>query len=203
MFGQFTQIYDTFRAIDVLATHSKVDANRIAVMGFTRGGNAALYSALTRFQTAWGPKKARIAGHLPFYPACNFVLVGETEVTTAPIREFHGSDDDWTPAAPCRDYIGRLAAAGYDAKMTEYPGALHGFDSPRNPARFSDPDAQTSRNCMRKEVDGRLVNAETGRLFSYSDSCVGYGPSSQYNDASATASQEAVKTFLRDLFWGR
>ena len=103
--------------------------------------------------------------HLAFYPACNFQLIGELKVADAPIREFHGTDDDWTLAATCRAYIDRLAAAGSDAMMTEYEGALHAFDSPRNPARFSNSDNQTSRNCMRKEVDGKLLNVATGGLF--------------------------------------
>lgn len=200
LFGQFTQIYDAYRAADALADHPKIDATRIALMGFSRGGNAALYSAMTRFQKTFGPSKGRIVAHLPFYPACNFQLVGELEVADAPIREFHGTDDDWTPAAPCRSYIDRLAAAGEDATMTEYKGAIHAFDSPRNPARFTDSDNQTSRNCMRTEVDGKLLNAATGRPFSYSDACVEFGPSSQYNDAAATAAQAAVKAFLEEVF---
>lgn len=200
LFGQFTQIYDAYRAADTLADHPRVDASRVALMGFSRGGNAALYSAMTRFQKSFGPTKARIVAHLPFYPACNFQLIGELKVADAAIREFHGTDDDWTLAATCRGYIARLAAAGHDATMTEYKGALHAFDSPRNPARFSDSDNQTSRGCMRKEEDGRLLNAATGLPFSYSDACVEFGPSSQYNDAAAMAAQAAVKAFLNDVF---
>lgn len=203
LFGQFTQIYDAYRAADALADHPRIDGSRVALMGFSRGGNAALYSAMMRFQKSFGPSKAHIVAHLPFYPACNFQLVGELEVADAPIREFHGSDDDWTLARTCRDYIDRLAAAGSDATMTEYKGALRAFDSPRNPARFTDSDNQTSRNCMRKEVDGKLLNAATGRPFSYSDACVEFGPSSQYNDPAATAAQAAVKAFLNEVFGGK
>ena len=36
--------------------------------------------------------------------------------------------DNWTLAGPCRAYINRLAEAGYDAVMTEYPGVGHAFD---------------------------------------------------------------------------
>ncbi|WP_244436195.1 dienelactone hydrolase family protein [Sinorhizobium fredii] len=200
LFDQFSQIYDAYRAADALADHPRIDASRVALMGFSRGGNAALYSAMTRFQKTFGPSKARIVAHLPFYPACNFQLVDELKVADAPIREFHGTDDDWTLAATCRAYIDRLAAAGNDATMTEYKGALHAFDSPRNPARFTDSDNQTSRNCMRREEDGKLLNAATGRPFSYSDACVEFGPSSQYNDAAVTAAQAAVKAFLEEVF---
>lgn len=189
--------------MEVLAAHPKIDGSRVAVMGFSRGGNTALYSVLARFQKSFGPKEGRIVAHLPFYPACNFELVGQLDVASAPIREFHGADDDWTLAASCRAYIDRLADAGHDAQMTIYPSALHAFDSPRNPARHADSSWQTSRNCLRREEDGRLINAATGKPFTYADAGVEYGPSAQYNDAAATAAQVAVKAFLTELFAGK
>lgn len=199
-FGQFSQIYDTYRAVEALAANPKIDGARVAVMGFSRGGNAALYSAMVRFQTAFGPTNGRIVAHLPFYPACNFELADQMNVAAAPIREFHGADDDWTPAAPCRAYVGRLSAAGHDARMVEYPGALHAFDNPRIPSWHADPGWQTSRNCLRREKNAQLVNAATGKPFSYADACVEYGPSVKFDGAAAADAQEAVKAFLTEIF---
>ena len=198
--GQFTQIYDTYRAVEALAAHPKIDGSRVAVMGFSLGGNSAFYSAMARFQKSFGPKEGHIVAHLPFYPYCNFELADKLNVERVPIREFHGADDDATPAAPCQAYVDRLADAGHDVQMTVYPDALHAFDDLRRPARSADPDRKTLRNCQFREENGQLVNAATGKPFTYADACVEYGPSYQYNDAASTAAQAAVKAFLADLF---
>ena len=119
---EFTQIYDTYRAVEVLAAHPKIDGARVAVVGFSLGGITALYSAMARFHQSFGPQEGKIVAYLPFYPYCNFGLVDELNIVSGPIREFHGGDDDATPAAPCRAYIDRLAEAGHDAQMTILSG---------------------------------------------------------------------------------
>ncbi|NLS08190.1 hypothetical protein HGP14_33910 [Rhizobium sp. P32RR-XVIII] len=193
------QFYDTYRAVDVLAGHPRIDPSRIAVMGFSRGASAALYTSMRRFQTLYGSTKAPIAAHVSFYPACNIQFIGELDVADAPIREFHGAADDTTLATTCRDYIARLAATGKDAVMTEYPGAHHGFDN-RDARPGLVENAQTSRNCQRREEDGKILNVETGKPFSYDDACVALGSTVGYDKVAAEAAQAAVKRFLAEVF---
>lgn len=191
------QFYDTYRAVDVLAAHPRIDPSRIAVLGYSRGGTIALYTSLRRFQNAHGPTKTRIAAHLSFYGACNIQFIDELDVADAPIREFHGSADDQTLAAPCRDYISRLNAAGKDAVMTEYPGAHHGFDVPDAVPNLM---AQTSRNCQRREEAGKIVNVATNKPFTYDDACMELGSTERYDKAATEAAQAAVKKFLTEVF---
>jgi dienelactone hydrolase len=197
--GALTRIYDAYRAVDVLAADPRIDPDRIAVMGFSMGGIAALYGAMTRFQRNFGPERGRVVAHLAFYPLCNYTFVGELDVADVPIREFHGGADDYAPPAPCRDYVARLAAAGHDAALTEYPGALHQFDGEEVP-KWVDATAPTTRNCHRVERDGVLVNAATGHPFTFADACVEYGPSMGYDADAVAHAQAAVTALLQQVF---
>ncbi|WP_287205162.1 dienelactone hydrolase family protein [Mesorhizobium sp.] len=118
----------------------------------------------------------------------------------APIREFHGAADDWTPAAPCRDYIARLRATGKDVHMTEYSGALHSFDERGTAPGYVIHSAQTARKCRRREEDGKIINIETGRPFTYNDACVELGPTVGYDKGATEAAQAAVREFFSGLF---
>jgi dienelactone hydrolase len=198
--GEFNNIIDTFRALDLLSTDPRINPERIAVMGFSRGGIAALYSSMERFQLLYGSEKAKLAAHLPFYPPCNFALEGDLKVGPAPIRAFHGEADIWNPLPACRAYIERLKAAGHDAAITVYPNAQHAFDHPGAPAYSVMSDAQTSRNCFRREEKGQLINSNTGKPFSWKDGCVEMGPATHFNPAAADAAEKKVKAFLGQIF---
>jgi dienelactone hydrolase len=175
--GEFNNVVDAFEALRLLAADPRIDRDRIAVMGFSRGGIPALYSAMTRFEQLYAPDGLQFAAHLPFYPPCNFELEGELAVGPEPIRAFHGDADVWNPLPVCADYVERLKTAGADVSLTVYPGAHHSFDHPGSPSYNVVSDAQTSRACFRREEAGVLVNAATGTPFTWADDCVEMGPS--------------------------
>ena len=190
-------IQDAFRALELLATHPRIDPARIAVMGFSRGGGVALYTALKRFQRLSGPASARFSHHIAFYPGCYFRYVDDEAVTDRPIRIFHGTADDWTPIEPCRAYVERLRLAGADVQMTEYLGVHHGFANPNAGPAFRLPRAQTARGCFWAErPEGELVNRDTGLPFSVADPCVVRGVTVGPDPAAYRDALQAVKTLL-------
>src|SRR5262249_17252668 len=68
LLGRLNFIVDIYRTLDILAAHPRVDPERIVLMGFSRGGQAALYASLNRFQKLWNKSGIQFAGYVPFYP---------------------------------------------------------------------------------------------------------------------------------------
>src|SRR6201991_2792598 len=148
LLGRLNFIVDIYRSLEILARHPRVDPDRIVLMGFSRGGQAALYASLGRFHKLWNKSGVQFAAYIPFYPDCSTSYAGETEVAERPIRIFHGIPDDYNPVASCKPYIQRLRETGRDVALTEYPDAQHGFDTPLNVgAVIVAAGAQTVRGC--------------------------------------------------------
>lgn len=51
--GRLAFILDIYRALPVLTAHPAIDPARIAVLGFSRGGQGALYAGMARFHGLW------------------------------------------------------------------------------------------------------------------------------------------------------
>jgi dienelactone hydrolase len=189
---------DAYRALELLATHPRIDPARIAVMGFSKGGGVSLYAALTRFQRLQGPVNVRFAHHIAFYPPCFTSYLGDEAVTDRPIRLFQGTADDLAPVERCRSYVERLRRAGADAQLTAYAGAHHQFDRPSDSSARHYPREQNASRCFWEErSEGHLVNRDTGQPFSLADPCVFRGGTFGPDPAAYRAALHAVKTLIR------
>ncbi len=199
--GRLNFIVDAYRALDLLSHHPRIDASRVALMGFSRGGQAALLASLTRFHRLWNPGGSAFAAYLPFYPDCSMQLLEDTALA-GPVRIHHGAADDYNPVASCEAYVARLQQAGQDVKLATYEGAPHGFDAPLGPVPPAVAEgAQTVRRCMiREDAPGRLLDTATGQPFTYADPCVELGPHVGYDAAATRAAHEAVRAQLNALF---
>ena len=203
LLGRLNFIVDIYRSLEILAKHPRVDPERIVLMGFSRGGQAALYASLDRFHKLWNKSGAQFAAYIPFYPDCSTSYATDTEVAARPIRIYHGTPDDYNPVASCKAYLARLQEAKRDVVLTEYPDSQHGFDSGLLGLSTTtvSTNAQTARNCKLSEGEGGvLVNADTKAPFSYKDACIELNPHVGGNPATAAEARKAVSDFLQALF---
>jgi dienelactone hydrolase len=199
--GFLAMIVDAYRALELLSNHPRIDAARIAVMGFSRGGFVALYSSMRRFQRLYGPANVEFAAYLPFYGPCGTRFIDDEQLSDRPIRIFHGAADDFVPVEPCQRYVERLRRAGKDVQLTVYPGARHAFDNPLFQPVRSLPDAEVSTRCRREErAGGEIINLDTGQPFSRSDACVTRGATVGYDPHGHAESVKAVKEFLKSTW---
>lgn len=178
--------------------------DRMALMGFSRGGIVALYNA----DRTMVPSEAdRFPVAIPFYPGCSnrprepkpasivFMVLGEK--------------DDWTGVKPCQDLAADYAKAGGNIKIKIYPGSSHGFDGdPKHTAMFRLPTVDNYMNCVvYVEPDG--TQSFEGRTFPAADpaiyaelrkSCVRKGATIWTNPAQKATATKDVIEFLDTIF---
>ena len=200
--GRLNFIIDIYRSLEIVAKHPRIDANRIALMGFSRGGQAALYASVKRFHKLWNKSGAEFAAYITFYPDCATTYHDDADVADRPIRIFHGTPDNYNPVSTCKSFVARLKEAKRDVELTEYPNAPHAFDNPLGavPA-VAAKDNQSVRECTIKEADaGRLMNVATNAPFSFQDACVQLNPLVGADHDAREAVRKEIGLFIKSIF---
>ena len=146
-------ILDSYRALDELANHPKIDKDRIAITGWSLGGGVGLFSA-------WKPlydvinSKNKFAAHLPFYPPC-FIEPKDLTFTDSPIHILIGESDNWTPADACENLVDNLKEKN-NIGITVYKNSHHSFDSTKPLEKIE--DGYSFSDCMFKmRSDGSVL----------------------------------------------
>ncbi len=202
LLGRLNLILDSYKAMEILAKHPRLDPNKFVMMGFSRGGQATLFASLDRFNKLWNKSGTVFAAHIPFYADCVTSYIGDNKTTGKPIQLHHGMADDYNPVAACREYVGKLKAANQNIELFEYEIGPHAFDSPLGtvPAVVS-KDAQTVRSCkIVEKTAGNLINAQTNQEFKYTDACVELNPHVGRDDDATQKSTREIDAFLVNLF---
>ncbi len=123
---------DAFAALGMLGSHPRIDPNRIAVMGFSRGGITAVRSGVVRIIDGAAPSGLRFAAHVALYSggcAGTIAMTAKPGVfSPEPMLFVHGDADDYAYISDCRSYAQRIAAAGTPTEFVVVPGARHKFD---------------------------------------------------------------------------
>ena len=146
---------DAYGALAWLRARTDVLSDRIGLHGWSNGGSAAL--ATMAANAGFSPPKS-VKGFnaaLVYYPACR--MRGKFDADGyrpyAPVRVFHGTDDEEVSYRRCRALVERSRKLGGDITITLYPGATHSFDDPgrrrqevaANRAAKADATAQSLR----------------------------------------------------------
>ena len=173
-----TRRLDALGALRFATALSGIDAQRIAVVGWSHGGSTTLAAIngedpriAALLAGAGAPPFFRAA--VAFYPGCASSLRAGAKwrpVTTTAIHI--GGSDDWTPAAPCVELGEAMRAASQPLTVSVYPDAYHGFDAP------------SGRVTVRKDVPNG-VNPGQG---------VTRGP----NPPARALANDRVRAFLRE-----
>jgi len=194
-------VADALAALRLLATHPRIDPDRIGVIGFSKGGQVALYTALEPFRRGVLDDDHRFAAHGALYPYCSDWYTA-AQVTGAPLLLVLGGRDDYTPADACRGYAEWFKGAGAETTVVTYPNAYHDFDSERWP-RF-ERGLVTGRGCdMAVDLDhftvarrgtGEDITATAGR---YGRDCLARGATVGGDAEARRRAPGDVAAFLR------
>jgi dienelactone hydrolase len=150
--GAVAEVFDAYAALRYLTAQSFVAGNRVAVMGYSMGGIAAL---LAVDKDGIGrPHEASFRAAVTYYPLCQF----STGILTTPTLILIGERDDWASADACRKLaahesdigVTRVAGTGASVDLIVYPDATHAFDfklpTRRNLGHFEQYNEEAARD---------------------------------------------------------
>lgn len=129
--GTYYQLADLYGAVAWLANRSDVDANRIAAIGFSRGGQTTL-SAIAAEESLPGylrdglRRPGRVRLGIGIFPSCIDVDGLRIE---GKLLMLVGDRDRERNVQCAREMVAKVRAAGIAAEVKIYPGAQHTYTS--------------------------------------------------------------------------
>ncbi len=154
-----------YQTLEFLARHTRIDGNRIGIMGVSWGGNVAVLAGFDELAKQYASGRLRFAAHLGLYPGCwkHYALLTNKpgkwkelkstiyrRTTGSPVRIFAAEKNDYDDRYTCEKFVNALPAdVQRHFSVTVYPGATFGWDS-----RFS----SASYDASAKDGKGGIVN---------------------------------------------
>lgn len=131
---------DAYSALKFLGAHPRIDPKRIAVTGYSLGGEMTRLISFEVVRKAFISGDLKYAAHVAVYPCHTWAVeAGEKSFTGAPILEQLGGKDDCGPIAKAEMHLAYHKANGHPVPVTFkiYPDAYHNWsDSTAVPTKF-------------------------------------------------------------------
>lgn len=143
-------VADAYAALKLLAGHPRIDPGRIAIVGFSYGGEIAHLAALEGLHEGLVAGPVRFAAHVAYYPAGVFGAVARHGAYTgSPVLMLLGAKDDNLPVAKVENYLAYAKAAGFPAPVETviYPDAYHAWTVPSLTTLRFYPEYASSKRC--------------------------------------------------------
>jgi dienelactone hydrolase len=143
-------VVDAYAALRRLSSEPRIDADRIAVLGFSFGGEVAHLTAFEALRSALIPGPGRFAAHVAFYPGGDLGVIAEPGAyTRSPVLMLLGEKDDNLPVAKIESYLAYARVAGDPAPIetVTYPGAYHAWTAPGVPKPRFYPELVSTKKC--------------------------------------------------------
>jgi len=143
-------VADAYAALRQLANEPRIDASRIAIIGFSFGAEVAHLSAFEPLRSALDPGQGRFAAHVGFYPAGSMGMMAEGGAYTgSPVLMLLGEKDDNLPVAKIENYLAYARAAGHPAPIETviYPGAYHAWTASNLTTLRFYPELLSTKKC--------------------------------------------------------
>lgn len=203
------QVADAYMALKTLAANPRIDAKRVAVVGLSAGGNAALLATSETIRKRYaGEDGPRFAALVAIYPGGYFLPIGKDVSARTPILILPAEKDDlmpWPRTKAWVDYVLRENPA-VPLAYKLVPDAFHSFLND-GPIRFDSgvPGSGTcpfnlanfgKRGPTLFHVDGTINE-------SYPQGCQTRGATNGYSYQAASFAMTETVAFLKKSFAAR
>lgn len=208
-------IADAYFALKLLATHPQIDSKRIALMGFSRGGQVTFESYWDDARRPIIKDDLKFAAHIPVYPGgCTIrTRLDRGNTNHVPMLALLGGKDIGHGGVEnCTDlYKDVNEKSGANVKWKIYPNAYHAFDGFAK--WHMDPKAESTKDCsLEVFVDpkraglGEARNFKTGAAINGWDewkvarkACAGKGRADGGDESVRREAVRDVLEFLKEM----
>ena len=196
---------DALSALKVLAADPRIDKNRIGVVGWSRGGTAALNTTLEAVRKSIITDGLKFALHVVFYGSAA-LQYRDRATDKSPMMFLHGEADNYVIIGPTREFADWVQGQGNPVTFISYPNTSHDFDVQGGFAG-NVKALETFAKCdlVMDLSNGhalRMNHADNPRVTpdgirAYLKSCAGHGATLGYDAAARADAVEKVHGFLK------